>query len=149
MLSMLARRHPRRGAPVSDAPHVQLGTLAEGGLAPAIMAIVERGVRRHPALAARFRAEIELALSEECPPVRVVFAEGHVLVEDGQSVAPDVRVQGTLPDLVSLMVAPTVAGLPSPVQARGRAALGMVAGRRVRFRGRVALARRFLLIIRI
>ena len=146
MQSMLSRRRP---GPASDAPHVQLGTLAEGGLSPAIMAIVERGVRRHPARAARFRAEIELALSEECPPVRVVFAEGHVLVEDGQSVAPDVRVQGTLPDLVSLMVAPTVGGLPSPVQARGRAALGMVAGRRVRFRGRLGLAREFLLIIRI
>ncbi len=146
---MLARRHTERRGPAAGVPLVRLGTLAEGGLAPAILAIVERGVRHQPALAAQMRAEIELSLEERCPPVRVVFADGHVLVEDGPGDAPDVRVQGTLPDLVSLMVAPTLAGLPSPVQARGRAALGMVAGRRVRFRGRLGLARRFLLIIRV
>jgi hypothetical protein len=75
----------------------------------------------------------------------VCSRQGTCSSRTGSAWAPDVRVQGTLPDLVSLMVA----GLPSPVQARGRAALGMVAGRRVRFRGRVALALRFLLIIRI
>jgi hypothetical protein len=139
----------RRAGPAAQAPVVRLGSLAEGGLAPAIMAIVERGVRHRPALAGAFRAEIELRLEESCPPVRVVFGERLVLVEDGPASAPDVRVEGTLPDLVSLMVAPTVGGLPSPIQARGRAALGMVALRRVRFRGRPKLARRFLAIIRI
>jgi hypothetical protein len=132
----------------APAPEVRLGTLAEGGLAPAIMAIVERGVTRRPALAAALRAEIELALQEQCP-VRVVFGERLVLVEDGQAAAPDVRVEGTLTDLVSLMVAPQWGGMPVPIQARGRSAFGMMALGRVRFRGRFGLARRFLAIIRI
>jgi hypothetical protein len=146
---VVASSYRRRRAAGRDGPEVRLGALIAGGLAPAIMAIVERGVRRRPALALRLQAEIELTLDESCPPVRVVFGDGVVLVEDGACAAPDVRVTGTLPDLVSLMVAPLVGGLPSPVQARGRAALGMMAVRRVRFRGRLGLARRFLAIIRI
>ena len=60
---------------------------------------------------------------------------------------PDLRVSGHLPDLVSLMVAPLVRGLPNPIDRRGRAALGMVALRRVRVQGKLALLRRFLGVI--
>ena len=92
------------GAPIPPAasgrlhhpPPVHLGTLAEGGLAPAILAVVERGVRHRPALAAAFEAEIELALDEAVAPVRIVFAGSSVLVEDGPSEAPDLRIAGTL-----------------------------------------------------
>ncbi len=121
----------------------------EGGLAPAIMAIVDRGVQRRPDLAEGLRAEIELTIEEPYPPVRIVFGEQGVVVEDGAAAAPDLRVVGTLPDLVSLMVAPLVGGLPNPIAARGRAALGMVALRRVRVEGRLALLRRFLGVISI
>ena len=62
--------------------------------------------------------------------------------------APDLRISGSLPDLVSLMVAPLVGGVPSPVRGRGRAALSLVAQRRVRVEGRLALMRKFLSIIR-
>jgi hypothetical protein len=126
-----------------------LGALVEGGLAPAILAVVERGVRHRPALAASFEAEIELALDEAATPVRIVFAGSSVLVEDGASDAPDLRISGTLSDLTSLMVTPLVRGVPSPVRARGRAALGLVAGRRVRVTGRMGLMRRFLQLIRV
>jgi hypothetical protein len=71
------------------------------------------------------------------------------VMEGGLAPAPDLRVAGTLPDLVSLMVAPLVGGLPNPVAARGRAALGMVALRRVRVDGWLALLRRFLGVISI
>ncbi len=121
----------------------------EGGLSPAIMAIVDRGVQRRPELAHGLRAEIELRIEEPYPPVRIVFGDRAVVVEDGAAAAPDLRVAGTLPDLVSLMVAPLVGGLPNPVAARGRAALGMVALRRVRVDGRLALLRRFLGVISI
>ena len=145
------------GAPIppaaSDRPHhpppVRLGALVEGGLAPAILAIVERGVRHRPALAASFEAEIELALDEAVAPVRIVFAGSSVLVEDGTSDAPDLRISGTLSDLTSLMVTPLVRGVPSPMRARGRAALGLVAGGRVRVTGRIGLMRRFLQLIRV
>jgi hypothetical protein len=123
--------------------------MTEGGLAPAILAIVERGVRRRPGLANRLRAEVELAFEEAYPPVRVVFGERLVLVEDGSAVAPDLRVEGSLPDLISLMVAPLLGGVPSPINARGRAALGMVALGRVRVEGRLGLMRRLLILIRV
>ena len=129
------------------APHVRLGALAEGGLAPAILAIVERGVAQRPALAAGVRAEVQLDFDEGYPPVRVVFADHDVLVEDGPSAAPDLRVSGALPDLVSLMVTPHLGGLPNPIAARGRAAFGMVVLRRVRIQGRLRLLRRLLRVI--
>jgi hypothetical protein len=128
---------------------VRLGALVEGGLAPAILAVVERGVRHRPALAASLEAEIELALDEAVVPIRIVFAGSSVLVEDGTSEAPDLRISGTLSDLTSLMVTPLVRGVPSPMRARGRAALGLVAGGRVRVTGRMGLMRRFLQLIRV
>ena len=141
----------RQRPPIVRITHrpVRLGALVEGGLAPAILAVVERGVRHRPALAASFEAEIELALDEAVAPVRIVFAGSSVLVEDGTSDAPDLRISGTLSDLTSLMVTPLVRGVPSPMRARGRAALGLVAGGRVRVTGRMGLMRRFLQLIRV
>ncbi len=130
-------------------PHVRLGLIEEGGLAPAIMAIVERGVRRRPALASGIAAEIQIKLDEGYPPVRIVFGDRLVLVEDGPAVAPDLRVEGALGDLISLMVTPLVGGLPNPINARGRAALGMVAFGRLRIRGRLGLLRRLIRVIRV
>jgi hypothetical protein len=138
--------HPRGR---HEPPRVRLGELTDGGLAPAILAVVERGVRHRPALAAEMTAEIELAFTDGYPPVRIVFGGRDVLVEDGPGRAPELRIEGSLPDQVSLMVAPLVGGVPSPIGRRGRAALGMVAGRRLRFEGRLGLMRRFLRIIRI
>ncbi len=138
-----ARRHR------AHAPRVTLGLHAPGGLSPAIMAIVERGVRRRPAQANALTAEVELAMQEQYPPVRIVFGRDLVLVEDGAAEAPNLRIEGALPDLVSLMVAPRLGGVPSPINARGRAALGMVAQRRVRVSGRIGLMRQFLRVIRL
>jgi hypothetical protein len=133
--------------PPPACPEVMLGALQQGGLAPAIMAIVERGVQRRPALAQSLRAEIELNMDQGYPPVRIAFGDKHVLVEDGPGEAPDLRVSGALHDLVGLMVTPLVGGVPSPVNARGRAALGMVAFRRVRVQGRLGLMRSWLRLI--
>ena len=129
------------------APHVKLGRIERGGLSPAILAIVERGVRRRPALAQGIDAEVELEFEEAYPPVRVVFGQRTVLVEDGPAVAPDLRVRGALPDLISLMVTPLLRGVPNPINARGRAALGMVVLRRIRFEGRLGLMRRLIRVI--
>ena len=118
-------------------PSVQLGEHAPGGLAPAIMAIIDRGVRERPDLAEALHGEIELALTESAAPVRILFGNGTVLVEDGGAEAPDVRVQGTLSDLVSLMAARRVNLLATVVQCR------------IRVRVRVGAARRLLALIRI
>jgi hypothetical protein len=140
---------PRRRRDAVRPPQVRLGALQDGGIAPAIMAIVERGVRRRPALARALHGELEINLDEGYPPVRLVFGDRLVLVEDGPAVAPDIRVHGMLPDLISLMVTPTWAGLPNPINPRGRAALGMVALGRVRIEGRLGLMRRLLALIRV
>jgi hypothetical protein len=142
-------RFSSRRTGVVRPPQVQLGVLTDGGIAPAFAAIVERGVRRRPALAAGLRAEIELQIEGPYPPVRIVFGERLVLVEDGPVQAPDVRVKGELSDLISLMVAPLLGGLPNPINSRGRAALGKVVLGRVRIEGRLGLMRRLLAIIRI
>ena len=130
-------------------PRVELGHVQAGGLSPAIMAIVDRGVQRRPGLAHRLQAEIELNLDDAYPPVRISFGQDRVLVEDGAMDAPDLRVSGALPDLVGLLVAPLVGGLPSPIGRRGLSALGLLAGRRVRIEGRITLMRSFLGVMRI
>lgn len=128
-------------------PEVRLGELQQGGLAPAVMAIVDRGIRRRPDLARALRAEVELSFDDGHPPVRIAFADDVVVVEDGPAQDPDVRIDGRLGDHIALMVAPVVGGLPSLFDARGRAALGMVVSRRVRIHGNLGLLRRFLGVI--
>jgi hypothetical protein len=135
--------------PEPEPPEVRLGELMTGGLAPAILAIVERGVRRRPVAARALRAEIELSIEEGYPPVRIVFGDRRVLVEDGPGIAPDLRIRGALPDLIGLMTAPLLGGVPMPINARGRAAVGIVAQRRVRVEGQIGLMRRLLDVIRI
>jgi hypothetical protein len=78
-----------------------------------------------------------------------LFDDQRVLVEDGSAAEPDLRISGSLPDLVGLMVAPLVGGLPNPITTRGRTALGRVALRRVRVEGRLGLMRQFLGVIQI
>lgn len=106
-------------------------------------------MHHRPALAAEFEAEVELALDEAVAPVRIVFGGSHVLVEDGIASEADLRIAGSLADVTSLMVTPLVGGVPSPIRARGRAALGLVAGGRIRVTGRMGLMRRFLRLIRV
>jgi hypothetical protein len=147
-------RHPAVRTTTATPPHahppaVRLGAVQHGGLAPAILAIIERGVRHRPALAHTLGAEIELAIEEPYPPVRIAFGERRVLVEDGPGSAPDLRISGSLADLVSLMVVPLVRGVPSPIRGRGRAAFGLVAQGRVKVEGRLGLMRKFLLLIRV
>ena len=132
-----------------QAPVVTLGTIEPGGLAPAILAIVERGVRLRPELARTIAAEVELLVDPAYPPVRVCFAAEAVVVEDAPASAPDLRVRGELGDLIALLVAPAIGGVPLPFTPRGRAAIGMVASRRIRVRGRPRLLRRLLAVIRI
>jgi len=128
---------------------VELGQHLPGGLSPAILAIIERGIQRRPTAAAGLRAEIELNLQDQYPPVRIWFGEDRVLVEDRAVDQPDLRVTGALSDLVGLMVAPTLGGLPNPIDRRGRAVLAMLAGRRIRIEGRMALMRQLLALLRI
>lgn len=128
---------------------MRLGALAEGGLAPAIMAIVERGVSRRPDQARALAVEVELRMEESYPPVRILFDEHVVLVEDGPGHAPGLRISGALSDLVSLLVAPLLGGVPNPIDRRGRAALGLFASRRVRIEGGIGLMRSFLGVVRL
>jgi hypothetical protein len=131
-------------------PRVELGVLVDGGLAPAIAAIVERGVRRRPHRANRLTMELEIKVVGPYPPTRVRFAPGHVLVEDGPAQNPLLRIEGSLPDLVSLLSTPmAMAGVPNPITPRGRLALSKVATGKVRFVGAISLRREILALLRI
>jgi hypothetical protein len=131
-------------------PRVELGELIDGGLAPALAAIVERAVRRRPHRANRLELEIEVKVVGPYPPTRVSFTPGRVIVEDGPARSPSLRIEGALPDLVSLLSVPIgIAGLPNPITPRGRAALSKVATGRVRFEGSLALRREILALLRI
>jgi hypothetical protein len=73
-----------------------------------------------------------------------------VLVEDGPATSPRLRIEGALPDLVSLLSTPVaIGGVPNPITPRGRAALSKVATGRVRFEGPLALRREILALLRI
>jgi hypothetical protein len=143
------RPSPREEAgPVEPLP-VRLGTLLAGGLAPAMLGLVERGVRRRPEPARALRAEIEMATVEDYPPIRLEFGQLEVVVEDGPGRQPDARIVGPLADLIALTVSPAVGGVPLPFNARGRAAVGMVVSRRVKIEGSLAVVRRLLTVIRV
>ena len=72
-----------------------------------------------------------------------------MVVQDGPAPTPDLTITGSLSDQISLMVAPLVKGVPSPIRGRGRAALGLVAQGRIKVEGKLALMRKFLTIIRV
>jgi hypothetical protein len=133
----------------SAAPDVRLGTTADDGIAASIFVLVERGAARRPALAIEMRGRIELRFEESLAPVRLVFEDGVVVVEDGAWDTPDLRVSGRLPHVVALTVAPLVGGVPNPATVRGRSALAMVAGRQVRLEGDRALGRQLLRLLAI
>jgi hypothetical protein len=135
----------------ATAPAVRLGRVAQNGIAPALFALVERGVDRNPGAASALRGRAELRFAEGYPPV-VVASEGTgLLVEDvepGERVA-DLVVTGSLPDVLSLASAPQAGGLPKLTSRQGRAALATVARRRVRIVGSKQLARRLLRLLAI
>lgn len=131
-------------------PPVRLGPLRDRSLAPAFFVIVERGVRLRPALAAGLLLEAELKVEGPYPSVRVSFARDGVTVGDDAAQDPDLRIEGGMADLVSLLVAPVgPGGVPNPLRAEGRRAIGKLALGQVRIEGRIALVRRVLALIHI
>src|SRR3981189_3636822 len=114
-----------------SAPDVRLGAIADDRIAASILALAAR----RPALAMEMRGRIELCFEEGLAPVRLVFEDGAVVVEDGAWEEPDLRVSGRLPHVVALTVAPLVGGVPNPATGRGRSALAKGAGGQGRLAG--------------
>jgi hypothetical protein len=125
-------------------PRVRLGRLAPDGIAPAVLALVERGLERRPRVVDGLRGEIELRFAEGYAPVRLAFSDGEVVVEDGGAVDPDLVVTGSLPDIIHLAVVPSFGGVP-----RSWRALGALATGKVRVEGERALGRRLLALLRL
>jgi hypothetical protein len=136
---------------VSEAPRVKLGHQAPNGIAAGLLALVERGAMRRPRVARELRGRVEIRFEEDYAPVRLHFADDHVLVEDGSGRRwkSDLVIEGSLPDVVQLATAPLVGGLPRPTHKRGRAALASVAARRVRIEGSPMLARRVMKLLEV
>ena len=133
------------------APSARLGRLREDGVAPSILGLVERGIARDPGLAAEMRGRVVFRFAEDFSPVRIRFGPRSVTVEDGDVRKPDLAIAGRLPDIVHLATVPTLGGrlggVPNPVDARGRAALGRIASGRVSVEGDRALARRLIRLL--
>jgi hypothetical protein len=139
-----AKKHERR---------VKLGYVDANGIAPSLYVLIERGAGKRPQIVKAMRGTVELRFKEQFTPVRMDFADDHVLVEDAQEDEergkPDLVIQGSLPDIVQLASAPLVGGVPKPTHSRGRAALARVAGRRIKIEGSPMLARRLLKLLEI
>jgi hypothetical protein len=132
-------------AVVPRTPEVRLGQTAANGIAPSMYALLDRGVRRRPELAAGLSGKVVIRFRDEIAPVRISFGRRVIRVEDGDLRNPDLVVTGSLPHVVQLTVTPMVRfGIPDFRDSRGRAALLRVATGRVRLGGDVALARRML-----
>jgi hypothetical protein len=106
---------------------VNLGSVADGSVAPAIRAIVERGVQRRPELAAE-PGRIRLRFQEGWPAVLIVLGD-RVVVCDNETAPADVEISATLPDLVTLLTTPLAKGIPNPIRREGRTAIGLLRGR--------------------
>src|SRR5215212_7360287 len=106
---------------------VNLGSVADGSVAPAIRAIVERGAGRRPHLAAE-PGRIRLRFKEGWPAVLIVLGD-RVIVCDNETAPADVEISATLPDLVTLISTPLAKGVPNPIKREGRAALSLLRGR--------------------
>jgi hypothetical protein len=131
------------------APPVRLGATTLDGIAPAFYALLARGVEQRPEIAARVRGRIEIRPEEAIDPIRIEFTDLGVLVEDGSWDIPDVLIEGRLPDIVHLTVAPNLAGIPNPAVRAGRTAFGHITRRRVRITGRRQLGRRMLQLMHV
>ena len=132
---------------------MKLGYVDPNGIAPSLYALIERGAGRRPRIVSAMRGTVELRFKEKFTPVRIEFADAHVLVEDAPAdqagQRPDLVIQGSLADIVQLAAAPLVGGVPKVTDKRGRAALARVAGRRVKIEGSPTLARRLLKLLEI
>ena len=125
-------------------PQVKLGQTVANGIAPSMFALIDRGVRRRPEVAAQLRGKVAIRFREDIAPARITFGGRVIRVEDGDFRAPDLAVFGSLPHVVQLTITPMRLGIPDLRDSRGRAALMRVAFGRVRLSGDLVLARRLL-----
>lgn len=132
-----------------DAPAIRLGATRRSGIAPSIYALVERGVLLRPAHAATVRGRVQLRFRDGYPAISMVFGEDGIKIEDGELKRPNLTVTAGLADVVLLTTAPLRMGMPSPVNARGRAVLQKMASGQIRLSGDLGLARAMLELMRI
>jgi hypothetical protein len=132
-------------------PSVRLGRMVEDGVAPSIFGLLERGIAREPDLAAQMRGRVVFRFTEDFSPLRIHFRPRSVVVEDGDSRAPDLVIEGSLPDIVHFATVPTLRGrlhgVPDPRRPRGRRALKRLADGRIKVTGDRVLGRRLLRLL--
>jgi hypothetical protein len=131
----------------SKAQRVRLGRRARGGVAPAFVPLVERGIESHPLVAAGLRGRAVFRFTEDIESLRISFKARSVVVEDGDLRKPDLVIAGRIADVVNLATAPHWRGLPKPIARRGRDALRTVVRGHVRVEGNRKLARGLLQLL--
>jgi len=135
------------GPPADDHPAVRLGETAADGIAPTMLALLERGIARRPEVVHGMRGRVQFRFEEDIAPVRICFEPGAVTVEDGEWESSDLVVAGRLPHVVELSTTPMLGGIPNPATRRGRRALERLRRGQVTVRGDRALGRRLLRLL--
>ena len=134
-------------------PRVRLGRMADDGVAPSILALLERGIQRRPEIAAQMRGRVVFRFAEDFSPLRISFKPKTVVLEDGDLRKPDLVIAGSMPDIVHLLTVPTLSGrlrgLPNPAKPRGREALARIVSGRVRMDGDTGFGLRLLRLLAI
>lgn len=122
---------------------VHLGQIGDASIAATVYAIVDRAVHHRPEVVAELEGTtVKMRLGDSYWPVRIRFGEDRVEVADDDGGPADLVVEGTLPDLQTLLTAPLLKGVP-----RSKAALARLADGRVRLDGPVAVGRRLLRLL--
>ena len=130
---------------------IRLGPVGADSVTPTVYGLIERGVALRPELAASMRFTVVIRFHEAYAPVRIAFGGSEHGIEVGDAIdaerAYDLEISGRLPDIVALISAPLLGGLPKPTSPRGRAALARLADGRVEFDGPLRHARRLVALL--
>ena len=139
---------------VDGAPDVRLGHIASNGVSASMFGLIDRGTGKRPRIARSMRGNVEIRFKESFAPVRIAFGADGIVVGDapadeGEKWPVDLRISGSLPDVVHLASAPLFGGVPRPTNPRGRAAIARFAKGSVKVEGSPLLARRLLRLLEI
>jgi hypothetical protein len=115
--------------PTATSPKILLGPASGISIAASIYGLVERGAMLRPELARQMRGSVLLRFTEGYEPVHIDLRGDEIAVADASDDdrAHDLLVEGALPDVVTLIAAPLLGGLPKPTTTEGRAAIARLA----------------------
>jgi hypothetical protein len=115
---------------------VSVAAVGEGGLVELVASLLRQNLEREPARRRLLRpGVVAIRATDAEREVTLELGDGAAEVRAGGPTRAQLRVAGDSVELLELLGAPLRLGLPDPLDARGRAALGSILARRIRVRG--------------